>query len=211
MQYKPCAAVVVRRLLIGIMRTSASRTDETLAELAREGSESAFNELVDRYTPLIYRIAMGMTRSRQDAEDIVQETFLRVFNHLEDFSPAKASFKTWLLTIARNQSINVFAALKRKALRFLTDPMSSDPDSQNPADSVWNQHRGAESELVTKQELSRVQKALQDLPARQRAALLLKAQEDMSYEEIAEIMQVSVSSVESLIFRARKRLVDILQ
>jgi len=193
------------------MQIAGPQTDETLVERAQEGSESAFNELVDRYTPLIYRVALGMTRSRQDAEDIVQDTFLRVYNHLHEFSPAKASFKTWVLTIARNQSINVFAALKRKALRFLADPVASDSEFQELGDSMWDQQLGAEAELLRKQELSRVQKALEELPERQRTALLLKAQENLSYEEIAQIMQASVSSVESLIFRARRRLVEILE
>jgi len=182
-----------------------------LVELARDGSESAFNELVDRYTPVIYRRALSMTRSRQDAEDVVQETFLRMYNHLNDFSPAKASFKTWLLTIARNQSINVFASLKRKALRFVSDPTPSDSDLPEAADSLWHHPQGAESELGTQQELARVEKGLQALPERQRTALLLKAQDQMSYEEIAEIMGASVSSVESLIFRARRRLVEVLE
>jgi RNA polymerase sigma-70 factor (ECF subfamily) len=193
------------------MGNPVSHSDEMLVELAREGSESAFNELVDRYTPLIYRRALSMTRSSQDAEDVVQETFLRMYNHLGDFSPDKASFKTWLLTIARNQSINVFASLKRKALRFVSNPTSSEPDVAESADSLWNVHQGVEKDLGTKQELSRVEKGLQALPERQRTALLLKAQDQMSYEEISEIMGVSVSSVESLIFRARRKLVDLLE
>lgn len=193
------------------MESPVSHSDEMLVELAREGSESAFNELVDRYTPLIYRRALSMTRSRQDAEDVVQETFLRMFHHLGDFSPAKASFKTWLLTIARNQSINVFASLKRKALRFVSDAPSSGAEHMESPDSLWHHHRGAEHELGTQQELSRVEKGLEALPERQRTALLLKAQDQMSYEEIAEIMGTSVSSVESLIFRGRRRLADILE
>jgi RNA polymerase sigma factor (sigma-70 family) len=193
------------------MGSSVSQSDEILVELARDGSEHAFNVLVDRYTPLIYRRALSMTRSRQDAEDVVQETFLRMHNHLHDFSPAKASFKTWLLTIARNQSINMFASLKRKALRFVSDHASSDSDVLETADSLWLHHQGAEAELGTKQEFARVEKGLQTLPERQRTALLLKAQDQMSYEEIAVIMGASVSSVESLIFRARRRLVEILE
>jgi RNA polymerase sigma-70 factor (ECF subfamily) len=116
-----------------------------------------------------------------------------------------------LLTIARHQSINVFTALKRKAVRFLSDAASNDPAIADSTDSRGHVHRGPETELSVKQEFSRVHAALQSLPERQRSALLLKAQEDMSYEEIAAVMQVTVSSVESLIFRARRKLLELLE
>jgi RNA polymerase sigma-70 factor, ECF subfamily len=186
-------------------------TDEELALGAQRGSEKDFDILVDRYTPAVYRLARGITGGPQDAEDVVQETFLRAFKHLDSFAPSKATFKTWLLTIARNQSINVFGSLKRRTLRFLGDfdidervPDLSDNPFSNPG-------RDTESLLVMKQEYSRVERALHKLPERQRTAMLLKAQEDMSYDQIAGVMNTSVSSVESLIFRGRKKLLEILQ
>ncbi len=186
-------------------------TDEELALRAQAGSEQDFDALVNRYAPEVYRLARGITRGSQDAEDVVQETFLRAFRHLDSFAPSKATFKTWLLTIARNQSINVFGSLKRRTLRFLSE---SDIDergtqcSDNPFSCV---EKDAESLLAMKQEYSRVEQALEGLPERQRTAMLLKAQHDMSYDQIAQVMNSSVSSVESLIFRGRKRLLEILE
>ncbi len=193
------------------MNTLDSVTDEELVRHAQEGSEAAFNALVDRHAALVYRLAHGITKSPQEAEDIVQETFLRVFKHLDDFSPSRANFKTWLLAIARNQSINVFSALKRKALRFVGDLPEEDRNPHMPNNPFSSQAHDLETLLGTKQEFLRVEQAINCLPSRQRTALMLKSQEDMSYEEIANIMNSSVSSVESLIFRARKRLMEILE
>ncbi len=186
-------------------------TDEELILKAVAGSEVDFNALVDRYAPSVYRIARGITGGPEDAEDVVQETFLRAFKHLESFSPAKAAFRTWLFTIARNQSINIFGSVKRRALRFLNE---ADIDERGPelSDNPFSgQYRDSESLLAMKQEYSRVEQAMKKLPERQRTAILLKAQEDMSYDEIARVMNASVSSVESLIFRGRKRLLEILE
>lgn len=183
------------------------QSDEELVRLAQNGSEAHFEFLVERHTASVYRLALGITSDPMEAEEVVQETFLRAFRHLDRFSPSKASFKTWLLAIARNQSINVFKFLKRKATRFLSD---SDPDDHEPgAGNPFSLNcKDAETLLCTKQECARVEQALANLPERQRTALLLKCEEQMSYEQIASIMGTSVSSVESLIFRARKRLLE---
>ncbi len=186
-------------------------TDQELVLRVQAGSEEDFNALVDRYAASVYRIARGITGGAEDAEDVVQETFLRAFKHLGSWSPARAAFKTWLFAIARNQSINIFGSVKRRALRFLNE---ADIDERRPELSVNpfpGQFRDSESLLAMKQEYSRVEQALKKLPERQRTAVLLKAQEDMSYDQIAQVMNTSVSSVESLIFRGRRRLLEMLE
>ncbi len=183
-------------------------TDEELVERVRNGSEFAFNELVNRHSGTIYRQARIITGSVHEAEDVVQETFLKAFKYIDRFSASKASFKTWLLSIARNQSINVFSSLKRKAVRLFADEEIEGADLGSGPNPGF-QNTNAERLLSIKQEFSRVTDALQKLPERQRTALLLKSEENMSYEEIAVVMQSSASAVESLIFRARKTLLEI--
>jgi RNA polymerase sigma factor (sigma-70 family) len=185
--------------------------DEELAELAQSGSAAAYDALVERHTPVVYRVAYGITRSAVEAEDVVQETFLRAFRHLDRFSPAKANFRTWLLTIARNQSINILSSLRRKAVRLVSGDPGDDFDA--PSDLTPRSAELSEPErlLSMKQEYHRVREAIRQLPERQRTALLLKAEESLSYDEIAEIMEASASSVESLIFRARKKLLETLK
>ncbi|MGB6064006.1 MAG: RNA polymerase sigma factor [Desulfomonilaceae bacterium] len=193
------------------MQAHDTSTDEELAQRAQGGSARDFAVLVDRYTPAVYRLARGITGSLQDAEDVVQETFLRAFRYIDDFSPARAPFKTWLLTIARNQSINIFCSLKRRTLRFLNEDVIAERGGGALDCLLSGNERDCESLLALKQECSLVESALKLLPERQRTAVLLKAQEDLSYEEIALVMKTSVSSVESLIFRGRKRLLGILK
>lgn len=193
------------------MNKPVSLSDEDLLKGALEGSHAHFDALVDRYAASVYRLAYGITGRHEDAEDIVQETFLRVFDHLDQYSLDRGSVKTWLFTIARNQSINVFSSLKRTMSRFLFDAPSDNDNQSHLGVEVPSSQINAEDQLVAMQEMARVKKALSRVPERQRTALLLKAQEDLSYEEIAQVMKTSVSSVESLIFRARKRLVEILE
>ncbi len=185
-------------------------TDEELVLHAQKGSEAHFNALVDRYTQMVYRLAYGITGRSQDAEDIVQETFLKVFIHLDRFSPSKGTFKSWLLTIARNQSINVFSLLKRNVLRVFNEGDSDQTSLQYSENPLTEHQQDVESLLSAKQEFFKVKQAIDELPERQKTALMLKAQENMSYEEIAAVLKTSVSSVESLIFRARRRLLEII-
>lgn len=186
-------------------------SDEELMAQAQRGSESHFNLLVDRHTPAVYRLALEITRNHHEAEDIVQETFLKVYGNLRQYSPDKARFKTWLFTIARNQSINVFRSLKRKTARLFFEYDFAEQAVEPGAGYASPENRNAEQMLSQRQETARIQGALGKLPERQRTALLLKSQEELSYDEIASVMKTSVSSVESLIFRARKRLLELLE
>lgn len=186
-----------------------SLSDDELALRAVE-SPAYFDALVDRFTPVVYRTAFNITRDGRDAEDVVQETFLRAFRHIARFDPRKGGFKTWLLTIARNQSVNVFSSMKRKTLRFVQDL----GDAEHPAGADLNpladQGSDPEAALSAQETAQKTTEALRRLPERQRTALILKTVEEMTYAEIAVVMKTSESSVESLIFRARKTLVQLL-
>ncbi len=186
------------------------KSDEELVAVILSGDESAFQCLVERHSASIYRIAFSITGGHADAEDVTQETFLRVYKHLNGFNPEKASFKTWLLTIARNQSINIFSSVKRKATRFFSDFDSNDAGSESFLSSLASPNDDAEQAYSKQVEFQKVNAAIGKLPERQRTALLLKAQEELSYEQIAVVMGATASSVESLIFRARRKLLDIL-
>ncbi|MBM4327854.1 MAG: sigma-70 family RNA polymerase sigma factor [Deltaproteobacteria bacterium] len=193
------------------MSSRMGLTDEELVGRAREGSDEAFTELVERYTSLVYRVAIGITASAPEAEEVVQETFLRVFRSLDQYQPTRASFKTWVLAIARNQSINVYSYLKRRATRAFSEVFGHETDSMEENVAAAENSHDAEYLMANKQEMARVQAALNELPERQRTALMLKTQEELSYAEIGVIMGASASSVESLIFRARKRLLEIME
>lgn len=188
-----------------------SLSDHELVKASQNGSESYFGELVDRHTNLVYRIARSITGSHEEAEDIVQETFLRAFKSIEKFDESKSTFKTWLLTIARNQSINIVSSFRRKTFKFFSDRDEDEPELEFSSNPLSQETQDAETQLSIKQQFHAMEEALKKLPERQRSALLLKSQESMSYEEIAIVMDISVSSVESLIFRARKKIIKLVE
>lgn len=188
-----------------------SLTDEEIVGHIRNGAEDAFGELVERHSSTVLRVALMITRRPQEAEDIVQDTFFQAFKSLDSFSADKAQFKTWLLTIARNRSINVFASIKRKATLLFSELDGKDDEGSIAAENLFgSQEPDSEAMLGVKQEYAQVKAALGNLPERQRTALMLKARENLSYEAIAIVMNTSASSVESLIFRARKKLIGLL-
>ena len=105
----------------------------------------------------------------------------------------------------------MFGSVKRRTLRFLSEFDVDERGTECSNNPFSGLDKDAESLLAMKQEYFRVEQALEKLPERQRTAMLLKAQQDMSYDQIAQVMNTSVSSVESLIFRGRKRLLEILK
>lgn len=186
-------------------------TDEDIALKAQEGNGSAYRELVRRYTPMVYRIGLSLTGSRLEAEEIAQETFLKVFKNISVFSPARGNFKTWLLKIARSQSVDTFRMLKRRWSRFVSEDTFEDAEANHNRYERGSYGSDAEALLMSRQLGAALDAALLKLPKDQRLAFVLKAQEGMSYNEIGEIMNASHASVDSLIYRARKKLQSLLE
>ncbi len=186
-------------------------SDQELITAAKGGSDTCFGELVDRHTTTAYRVARSITGSHEEAEDVVQESFLRAFKNLDRFDGSKSTFKTWLLTITRNQSINIVSSFRRKALKFFSDHEEGEPELEFASNPLSQEPLDAETQLSLKRQYHTMDKALKKLPERQRTALLLRSQESLSYDEIATVMDISVSSVESLIFRARKKIIELVE
>ncbi|MGC8602891.1 MAG: RNA polymerase sigma factor [Desulfomonilaceae bacterium] len=186
-------------------------SDQELITAAKDGSEKHFGEIVNRYTSMVYRMARSITGSHEEAEDVVQEAFIRVFKNLDKFDGSQSTFKTWLLTIARNQSINIINSFRRKALKFFSDRNDNEPEYEFCSNPLSQEPMDAETQLYIKRQFEAMDKVLKKLPERQRTALLLRSQECMSYNEIAAVMDISVSSVESLIFRARKKIIELVE
>ncbi|MGC8659983.1 MAG: RNA polymerase sigma factor [Desulfomonilaceae bacterium] len=186
-------------------------SDQELITRARNGSTHHFGELVNRHTTVVYRLARSITGAHEEAEDVVQESFLRAFSNLDKFDESKSTFKTWLLTIARNQSINIVSSFRRKALKFFSDRNDDEPDFDFSSNPLAQELPDMETQLSVKQQFQAMERILKKLPERQRTALLLRSQEGLSYDEISAVMNVSVSSVESLIFRGRKKIIELIE
>ena len=178
--------------------------DEILIERIREGDLSAFDELMNKHSKSIFYLALRMTDNWQDAEDIRQEVFVRVFKALPKWKP-KASFYTWLRTVTMNLCIDHH----RKRIRRQTKPLE-DKDGfvmDIPTDSSSDPLRKSEgAELMQK-----VLLAAEKLSSRQREAFMLFHYADLSLKEAADSMGCAVGTVKAHLNRATAKMRDLLQ
>ncbi len=168
------------------------------------GDSAAFRELVERYQQPVVNVASRMLHDPAEAEDLAQNVFIQVFKSADRYQPS-AKFSTWLFTIVRNLCLN---ELRRRA-RHPAESMEFQPDeggesvTRHLADSRAEDPTGM---LLQAELREKIQEALDDLPENQRLALVFCRQEELSYEEIAEILGCSLSATKSLIHRARETL-----
>lgn len=176
----------------------------------KAGDREAFNTLMDKYSKQVINFIRRFTGSREDAEDIAQEVFIKVYNAAAYYVPS-AKFTTWLYRIASNASLDYLRKRKRTAGTASLDEQperEGGPVEQQFADDKL---KSPEKEMLEKEESESISRALLSLPENQRAAVILKVYEDRTYSEIAAIMGISIPSVESLLFRARQSLKERLK
>lgn len=181
-------------------RAAESERDRELILRAQCGDKRAFAELVARHQRRAFAIAFGLLRSEEDASEIVQEAFLRVYRGLDTFN-GSASFFTWLYRIVKNLSIDL---MRRPAWqRELSDELCGEQ-----VDALLLSRLSADPEhsLRRRELASVVGDAIEALPAYHRAVILMREVEGMSYEEMAEAAGVSKGTIMSRLFHARKKL-----
>lgn len=176
--------------------------DQRLIKLAREGDQKAFETLLKKYRNLVYHVMIKMVRNPQEAEDLSQEAFIKAFNALASFNEEFA-FSTWLMKIATNNCIDY---LRKKKLRTY----SIDEPLQYKEEQVQIElpdHDPTPERTLLNQERSKlINDAIQSLPPRYRHVIVLRHQEEKSYEDIAEILKLPLGTVKARIFRAREML-----
>lgn len=178
------------------------KVDADLMRRVQRGDREAFAQLVERYKQPIYNFILRTVRDEAEAEDLAQNTFVQVWKSAKRYR-VSAKFSTWLYTIARNLSLNELRRRTRHRAESLDAP-HPEYDEQ-PLRRVKDTSTLAPHDEVVRNELfAKVEEAIQDLPENQRTALLLCREEDVSYEEIAKILGVSVSATKSIIHRARE-------
>jgi RNA polymerase sigma-70 factor, ECF subfamily len=160
------------------------------------GDHLAFKRLVERYQSRLFNFLCRYLRDRAAAEDLTQDVFLKVYQAAPRFEP-RAKVRTWIFTIAYNLAVNELRRRQRRSFFGLFVHEGRETEASE-----------AEDQLELKE---RMTEALNLLPHNQRAALLLRVRDELSYQEIAEILGVSRASVESLLFRARERLRRLLR
>jgi len=179
--------------------------EQETINLLLAGDSSAIRSFVDRYQPLVLRTARGFAGNTEDARDITQDVFIDILSNLHRFR-AQSGLSTWIYRITVNRSLNYLRSnQRRKRHLFYTDDYQDEGKTESMDFSDPGQK--SPSELLEQQERSRtLHQAVGSLPEKQQIAFTLAEYDDLSYKEIAEVMQLSISSVESLLFRARKNL-----
>lgn len=162
------------------------------------GDQAAFATLVERYTGAVYNQAYRMLGNAQEAEDAVQEVFLRAFRRLDSYDPERR-FATWLLTIGSNYCVD---RLRRRRFSWLT--------LDDVAFWLPSRESGPERRALEQERGEFVQRALQRLPENFRSVIVLRYWHDMSYLEIAEALRLTEATVKTRLHRARKMLEAVL-
>ncbi|WP_027417504.1 RNA polymerase sigma factor [Aneurinibacillus terranovensis] len=172
-------------------------TDSQLIREIKDGRIEYYAELIRRYERRILAFILHMLKSyhmEDQAEDLAQETFYKAFRNLQSFRDVEASFSTWLYTIARNTVLSELRKSRNSEV-YLED------NNQQPARISTD--RLPEQELLRTERVDLVRRAINQLPEKQRTALILREYEQLDYKEIADILDTTISSVKSLLFRAR--------
>ena len=171
----------------------------------RANEAGAFEELVELYQHRLVAVMHHLVGNAEEAEDLAQEVFLRVYRARQKYRP-RAKFSTWLFTIANNLALNHLRARSRRPVVPLA-VNDSGPLGPRPAEQLVRDQAAQPVHRLQQQELAAlVQQAIQGLNERQRAAVILNKFEDMNYAEIAEVMGLTTKAVKSLLSRARENL-----
>jgi RNA polymerase sigma-70 factor, ECF subfamily len=178
---------------------------EIMTEL-RSGSEAAFDWLVTYYHAPVYAVISGILRNPNDAADVTQEVFLKAFRGIRAFRHG-SSLKTWLYRIAVRESLNY----RRWFWRHLRFQHSIEDEQLGGAAEFQDTGSSPFEELASREVQDAVHHALGEVPAVFRAAIILRDLEGLSYEEVAEVLDVSVGTVKSRILRGRRMLREILE
>jgi RNA polymerase sigma-70 factor, ECF subfamily len=179
-------------------------SDHEIIKELKQGNEQAFRKLVENYQKLVVNTCYGLLHNREDAEDVAQDVFVEVFRSIDKFR-ADAKISTWLYRIAVNRSLNHIRDNKKHRW-FSSFESEVKTENKRLLQIESSQTDQPEFELENKQRALILHEAIGRLPENQKVAFTLSKYEDLSYQEIAEVMELSVSSVESLLFRAKKNL-----
>ncbi len=181
--------------------------EEALVAQLKSGNEAAFKTIVDTYQNPVYNICLSIVKSEEDAEDLAQDVFMQVYQSIHSFK-GESKLSTWLYRIATTKSLDHERKKKRKKrFGFVRSIFGADAEvTVNPPD--FN-HPGVL--LDNKEKAAILFQAIEKLPKNQKVAFILNKTEGLGYQEISEVMNTSVSAVESLLHRAKNNLRKILE
>jgi RNA polymerase sigma-70 factor (ECF subfamily) len=184
-------------------QAALARDESLLVTEAKAGNYAAFEELVNRYERKIYRLGLNITGNREDAEDVLQEAFLKAFEHLPEFRE-DSRFYTWIVRIAVNESL--MKLRKRRTSREVPIDDSSDENGEVLVREFADWKPNPEQEYARAELEGILERGVQALTAGLRTVFYLRDVEGLSTEETADLLNLSVGAVKARLFRARLRL-----
>src|SRR5512135_1921450 len=183
--------------------TEAPSEETVLVEAARSGDMAAFEALVRRYDRNVFRIAQHITQNREDAEDVVQDAFLKAYQNLGQFQ-GQSKFYTWLVRIAVNEALMRLRRRRPERMVSLDEDVKTEDDSLPREVADWSPNP---EQQYTQSELHDIlTKTIQGLPSSFRTVFVLRDVEGLSTEETAEALDLSIPAVKSRLLRARLQL-----
>jgi RNA polymerase sigma-70 factor, ECF subfamily len=183
--------------------SQAGIDEATLVAQAREANTSAFAELVRRYEGKIFRLAQHITQNREDAEDVLQETFMKAYEHLDQFQ-GNSKFYTWIVRIAVNQALMKLRRKKTGKTVSLDETIDTGEDTVVREIAAWDENP---EQRFSREELGEIlESAIQSLEPPYRSVFVLRDIEDLSTEETADALGLSIPAVKSRLLRARLQL-----
>ena len=182
--------------------------DQSFLELSGRNKDKAFNYLVDTYSSKVFNTCINLIRNKEDAEDVTQEVFTAIYLSLDTFG-GSSKLSTWIYSIALNKSKEFLRKKTRKKRSGFMTTIEKDDSHIVPNATIDFNHPGV---LLENQERTKILfNAIDQLAENQKVAYTMHKIEGMSYSEISELTELSVSSVESLMFRAKKKLQQLLE
>ena len=184
------------------MKKNSNDSDSLLIEKAKKGNEGAFNFLMNKYYPRVYASLFSFTKSKEDSEDLAQQTFIKVWQQIKSFRGDSAFF-TWVYRIAINLAKNYVASsgYKKQKVNSSIDQLEIDISSSENIESM----------LIHSQSIDDIKEFINTMPEALKTAFTLRESEGKSYEEISIITETPIGTVRSRIFRARESIVDYMK
>jgi RNA polymerase sigma-70 factor (ECF subfamily) len=174
-----------------------------LAKLARNGDRGAFAELVDLYKDKIYHLAYRMLNNKHEAEDAVQETFLRVYTNLHRYDEQQ-KFSTWIFRIGTNHCIDRLR--KRKHSAYSLDAEMPDGEGNDYYSMLPGHENTPEKQIILSETQLQIRKAIDALPEKYKSVVILRYLQDMSLQEISDVLDMPVTTVKTRVHRGREYL-----
>jgi RNA polymerase sigma-70 factor (ECF subfamily) len=180
-------------------------TDAAQVALVQGGDSGAFRVLVDRHSRRLFRLAYRMTGNEHDAEEVVQDAFLRAYRRLDRFE-ARSNFGTWLYRICANCALDLMRKTHAEQARREPAPRENDPDATDPLETAPSTDPGPDRLVLSAELGAEVRSAMESLSTTERAAFLLRHVEGFSIEEIAQSLGLNIGSTKNSVFRAVQKL-----